>query len=761
MVFNRANKLDEDFGKSVRMWADENEPRPRPADLDLPLRDRSGPSATTLLDLFDSQITCRHLDLMARELRARNEGFYTIGSCGHEGNVVLGDLVRCTDPAFLHYRSGALFVQRGKQLPDQDTIRDILLGIVASTEDPIAGGRHKVFGSKPLWVPPQTSTIASHIPKAVGAAVALRRATRRGWSLPVPEDSIVLCNFGDASTNHASALAGFNAARWLSYQRLPVPIVFVCEDNEWGISVKTPPGWIQHSFSNRPGLTYFSANGCDVIEAYEVARQAVDFCRTQRMPVFLHLKVVRLLGHAGSDMELEYRSPQELEDTERRDPVQSTARVVLEHGLMSPDEVIRKYEAVRGVVQAAADEVVPLPKLTSAAAIIEPLAPYHPDQVGAEAVRPVSDDERKPAFEDVRALPEESIPRHLAVMINYGLRDMMTKYPHSLLFGEDVARKGGVYNVTAGLRNCFGPGRVFNTLLDETDILGMALGAGHLGILPIPEIQYLAYFHNACDQIRGEASSLQYFSKDQFRNPMVVRIASFAYQKGFGGHFHNDNTVAPLRDIPGVIIAVPARGDDAVGMLRTCFALAAIDGRVVLFLEPIALYMTKDLHEPKDGGWLSSYPSQGTAVGLGEGRVYNENASDLTIITFGNGVFLSLRAARQVEQQHGIKARVVDIRWLAPLNGAFICEQARATGRVVIVDETRRSGGMSEALFTALIEGGCQDIPMSRVAAVDSFIPLGPAALEVLPSEAQIAQAIVEMTSRGARTTDRESAHRS
>jgi 2-oxoisovalerate dehydrogenase E1 component len=736
--FNRAKKLDAQFSEYVSAWGEQHEPRSTRADA--ALRPRRILTGTTFLDLFESQLVSRHIDLIARVLRGRDQGFYTIGSCGHEGNVVLGNLVRSTDPAFLHYRSGALFIQRCKSIENTNVIRDVLLGMCASSEDPTSGGRHKVWGSKAAWVPPQTSTIASHIPKAVGAAVALRRAKRRGWSLEVPDDSIILCTFGDASTNHATALAGFNAARWLSYQRLPVPILFVCEDNTWGISVRTPPGWIQHSFANRPGLTYFNTSGRDLIDAYEVANQAVQFCREQRMPAFLHMDVVRLLGHAGSDMELEYRTPQELDETEQQDPLLQSAKLVLEHGLMSSDEVLDHYESIRRRVEIEADYAASRPQLTTPQQIMASLAPYSEDAVHAEATRPVPAADLQSAFEDTRALPHESPPRHLAVMINYGLREAMAKYPHSLLFGEDVARKGGVYHVTTGLSDCFGLGRVFNTLLDETDILGMALGAGLMGLLPIPEIQYLAYFHNACDQIRGEASSQQFFSNGQFKNPMVVRIASFAYQKGFGGHFHNDNSIAALRDIPGIVIAAPARGDDAVELLRTCMALAHVDGRVVVFLEPIALYMTKGLHDGKDNGWLSRFPEPGRAARLGEGRVYHGDAKDLTIISFCNGVHMSLRAARTLEQQHGIRARVVDLRWLKPLNGAFLCEQARASGRVLIVDESRRTGGVSEAIITELVEGGCQDVPIARVAAHDSFIPLGPAATVVLPTEDDIVQ---------------------
>src|SRR5690606_20246067 len=221
----------------------------------------------------------------------------------------------------------------------------------------------------------------------------------------------------------------------------------------------------------------------------------------------------------------------------------------------------------------------------------------------------------------------------LALQINRALFDLMVKYPEMTLFGEDVAQKGGVYTVTTGLMKQFRGSRIYNTLLDEHTILRLAQGAAYCGLLPFPEIQYLAYFHNAADQIRGEAASLQFFSNGQYANPMVMRIASLGYQKGFGGHFHNDNSFTALRDIPGLVIACPSRGDDAAMMLRTCAALARVDGRVVAFLEPIALYMTKDLHEPKDGEWLFPYPAPDRAIPLGEGRVYHPDATDLLIIT--------------------------------------------------------------------------------------------------------------------------------
>jgi 2-oxoisovalerate dehydrogenase E1 component len=365
---------------------------------------------------------------------------------------------------------------------------------------------------------------------------------------------------------------------------------------------------------------------------------------------------------------------------------------------------------------------------------MKPLAPYHPDKVTAEARRTAPHEKRVEAFGDESRLPEKLEPRHLAVQINSALHDLMAKHGEMMVFGEDVAQKGGVYYCTAGLWKKFKAARVFNTLLDEQTILGVAQGMSNMGMLPFPEIQYLAYFHNACDQIRGEACSLQFFSNDQYRNPMVIRIASLGYQKGFGGHFHNDNSITALRDIPSLILACPSRGDDAAAMLRTCAALAKVDGRVVAFLEPIALYMTKDLHAEGDGQWLFPYPPPDEAIPLGEPRVYFPEARDLVIITFGNGAHMSLRAAKRLRDQEGLRVRVVDLRWLAPLNVEAIAEHAREVGRVLVVDEGRRSGGISEAIFTAIIEGCDRPIKMRRVVGEDTYIPLGPAADTVLPS---------------------------
>jgi 2-oxoisovalerate dehydrogenase E1 component len=341
-------------------------------------------------------------------------------------------------------------------------------------------------------------------------------------------------------------------------------------------------------------------------------------------------------------------------------------------------------------------------------------------------------------------LPEQAGPMTLAQHINAALVDAMAARPEMLVFGEDVARKGGVYGVTRGLQQRFGPARVFDTLLDEQSILGFGLGLGVSGMLPVPEIQYLAYLHNAEDQLRGEAASLRFFSNGAYTNPLVVRIAGLAYQKGFGGHFHNDNAVGVLRDIPGLVVAVPSRPEDAGPMLRSCLTAAATQGQVSVYLEPIALYHERDLHEQNDRGWLGDYAPD-EEVPIGSARLHG-NGADLTMVTFGNGLRMSLRVARKLAAQ-GIGARVLDLRWLAPLPLNDIRLAAARTGRVLVVDETRHSGGVGEGVLSLLVESGYRG-RMARVASRDSFIPLGAAANLVLLGEDEIEAAARELVGR-------------
>ncbi len=722
----------------------------RVADEDLPIPAtpvslaEAGLSAAQLVELFESQILSRHLDNQSRKLQARGEGFYTIGSAGHEGNAAVAGALRLDDMAFLHYRDAAFLIQRSKKCPGQTPAYDLLLSFVASSDDPISGGRHKVLGSKALFIPPQTSTIASHLPKAVGTAYGIGLARRLGQPRALADDSLVMCSFGDASANHSTSQGAFNTAAWTAYQNVPLPLIFLCEDNGLGISTPTPEGWIHASFSNRPGLKYFHCNGLDLLDTYRVSREVGAWVRAQRRPAFLHMGCVRLFGHAGPDAQNLYLDETQIESMEAHDPLLYSAGQLLRLDILGADQILNIYTATEERVIRIAEEAIKRPKLVTAAQVAQSIVPTN--RPLSAVAKPAAAQRKKIFGDDLRIMRQ---PQHMARLLSWTLADLMLEHSGIVLAGEDIGPKGGVYTVTSKLSARFGRNRVINTLLDEQSILGLALGLAHNGLLPIPEIQFLAYLHNAEDQVRGEAATLSFFSQGQYTNPMIIRIAGLGYQKGFGGHFHNDNSLAVLRDIPGLVIACPSNGADAVEMLRECVRLAEEEQRVVVFLEPIALYMTRDLHAPRDGLWAGTYsaPDKAVPIRCGDIAVHGDG-SQMCIISYGNGYYLARQAEQILQRDHGMQIRIVDLRWLSPLPEAQILAAIEPCQRVLIVDECRRTGSQSEGLYALISEQAPGRPLLQRLTAEDCFIPLGRAATVTLPSRDKIVAAALELRGR-------------
>ena len=693
-----------------------------------------------LISLFETQVLSRHMDLKARFLKNEGKCFYTIGSSGHEGNAVFGNVFPYTDMAFLHYRSGPFFLERSKQLSGTTPIYDMALSFMASSEDPISGGRHKVLGSKALNIPPQTSTIASHLPKAVGAAFSIDRAKDLDISeRDLKADSIILCSFGDASANHATALSAFNTASWVSNSGGHVPIIFICEDNGTGISVPTNEHWIEQNFSNRPRLQYVQTDGLHLIDLMIKSRRVEHDCRIDRSPIFLHMKTVRLMGHAGSDVEVGYKSLQDIEATEFNDPLLHSARILIENNCLSSEEIIHLYEGIGDQVSHVFEAATLRPKLESAQDVMESITA---NQSSKKSPKQPTKKTRQNLFG--KEFNRMDQPYHMAKLINYTLSDIMLRYKNTVIFGEDVAQKGGVYHLTADLYKQFGVRRVFNSPLDETSIIGFGMGFGHNGFVPIPEIQFLAYLHNAEDQLRGEAATLPFFSDGQFTNPMVLRVPGLAYQKGFGGHFHNDNSLTIFRDIPGIILAVPSNGADASKMIRTAVREAHENGRIIVFVEPIALYMTKDLHEPKDGKWTFKYPVLDEEIPVGKFAEYGKGKV-LTLITYGNGLYLSLQAKKEIEKKLKKKIKIIDLRWLSEMNIPKLLNAIGTSNNILIVDECRRTGCHGEGLFAQLVSESKKPLNIKLHAAEDSFISIGVAATVTLPSKDSIIKNALEL----------------
>ncbi len=652
-----------------------------------PVRDGSRLSGERATALFDAQLTARHLDLAARWLLSFGEAYRSIGSAGHEGDAAVAAAVHATDPALLQPRSVAFLLARAAG--GSEVARDVLRGVVASAYDPGSGGRLAVPGSAAFNVVPSTIDPSAHLPRAFGLAAALTGGGRKGRD----PDAIVVASFCAGSVDDTALTAALTAAGRYDHHGVPLPLLLICEDD--GLA----GDWPQVSLSARPGLRYTTADGCDLAAAYDAATDAADWVREHRRPAVLQLSTVRLLTATA--------------DT-ARDPLLRTAALLVEAGLTTPDDVLARYDELGWQIRKLAEEVIAEPKLASGADIVAPLAPRRPLRV-ARAVADAASRATGPAAGARHAafagrLPEDAGPLTLAQTLDAALTDALVTQPGAVAVGSGD---------------------------DDVTTFGLALGAGLAAQLPIVEVGDV---RRVADQLGGEAATLLFRSAGAYRNPMVIRLPGLARDPaqpdtGPDGDGQGDDVVPVLSDVPGLVVAVPARPADAAALLRSCLASAAVDGSVCVLVEPVAGYHLRDLHESGDNGWLAPYaaPAKWAAghIPAGRARTYGVgSADDLTILTFGNGVRMSLRAAHGLALE-GYGSRVVDLRWLAPLPVADLVRESAATGRVLIVDETRRTGGVGETVLAALVDGGFVGA-VRRIAAADTFVPPGPAARHVL-----------------------------
>jgi 2-oxoisovalerate dehydrogenase E1 component len=693
-----------------------------------------------LIDLFEAQAASRWLDVAARRMRAAGQGGHTIASAGHEGNATVALALRSNDPALLHHRSNAFYLARTATAGLDDGILDLALGLAGRADRPATGGRSPGLAHPDVAILPQASTVAGHLPRALGLAWTIGRQARARSAerLKWPDDAVAVASFGDGSANHSTATGAVNSACWAARQGVPMPLLLVCEDNGLGVSMPTPPGWIRSLFGARDGLRYlFADTADDPLTVLETARQAVEIARAHRRPVLLHLACVRIGGHAGTDAEQAYRRADRIAADLAKDPLVTTMETLVRTGVLTGQEVADRLLDLRDRAASAVEEALRRPKLTTPDDVMAPLAPHRPAAVAILAARVPSPSRRAEAFGE--RPPELEGPLTLAESINRALLDAALVSPGLVILGRDVARLGGVYGVTRGLHKRLGPTRVTDTVLDEQTVLGLSLGAAVSGLLPVAEIRNLSDLHSTEGQLRNEAATLSFLSGGAYRNPLVIRVPGLPYHDGIGGAAAGDNALGALRDIPGLVIACPAHPSEAPGLLRTCLAAAEADGTVSVFLEPIALYDQRDMLKPGDDAWRAPYPAPplwgSFHAPVGRASVWGAG-SDLTLVSYGNGLRMSMRVAADLERE-GIDCRVVDLRWLAPLPIDDVFREANATGRLLIVDETRRTGGISESLVTGMLEAGF-DGRLVRVTARDSIVPVGDAADLVLISEKQI-----------------------
>jgi 2-oxoisovalerate dehydrogenase E1 component len=688
-----------------------------------------------LLDLYRIMLLSRRIDDKEIQLKRQNKIFFQISGAGHEG--VLAAASKVFRPAYdwfyTYYRDRALCLGLGMTATEQ------LLSAVGAADDPNSGGRQMPshWGHKDLNIVSASSPTGTQFLQAVGCAEAWLRMTQNEKIADRDQlmkgDEVVFCSTGDGTTSEGEFWEAMNSA-----SNLKLPVVFVVEDNKYAISVpvevNTAGGSISKLVTGFPNLYLEEVDGCDVLASYDALSRAVDHARQRKGPALVHAHVIRPYSHSLSDDEVQYRTPKERDEDAKKDPILRFPRYLVEQGIATSAEIDAIKAQVEEEVTVATDVALasPQPATDTIYRYV-----YSPD------VDPTS--EQFDTEDDPRFSGE---PTTMVDLLNACLKDEMTRDQRIVVFGEDVADasreeclpdvkgKGGVFKVTWGLQRAFGGHRVYNSPLAEANIVGRSIGLATRGMKPVVEIQFFDYIWPAYMQIRNELAVLRWRSNNAFAAPVVIRVTYGGYLKG-GSVYHSQTGAAVFTGVPGLRVVCPATALDANGLLRT--AIRCEDP--VLFLEHKHLYRQTYNKAPN--------PGPNFMIPLGKAKVVREG-TDVTVVTYGAVVQRAIVAAKELEEQQGIKTEVIDLRSLSPVDWETIYQSVRKTNKVIVAYEDSMSWGYGSEIAARIADEMFPylDAPVKRVASTDTFVAYAPELEDViLPQVEDVRSAIQTMHS--------------
>ncbi len=721
------------------------------ADRDKPLPEYSGLSANELHHIFDVMIKSRRILIEEKLLTRRGECYFFIGSSGKElVDACTGYFLRPNDPYFGYYRNKTFDIYRGIDIHQK------MLEAIGDPRSSSTAGMMQHAHSAHLKesILPQASPTGSHALEAAGTGDAITnqspiskisRFPGGRW----PHDAITYCCIGEGSSSEAEFARAvfysvFNKSR----------NIFAIYNCGWAISVSVeeqfPDGDPTTPFEGfkRFGLRIDHFDGTEIKETLQHLKKNVEYCRKGDGPVLSEIRIVREESHSGSDDQSFYMSIEEQKWHYTNDPILKTARLLIEDGILTADQVKDIYAKYDEEVSRISAEVVADRKLKTKEHILKLVNSYDFDRA-KKRWKTIVDSyhgDRKAdykKYQEIGArrtadLPEEQGSMTMRMAINNALFDIFTLTTDAIIFGEDVADfsgkmkhnleqqkklkgKGGVFLVTQGMQRAFGEKRVFNTPLDEAGILGRAVGHSYQGRLAMPEIQFLDYMSPAYQQLKDRIATLYQRSGGEEHADIVVRCTYGGYKQGAGSFWHSEANLGTFMNFPGLHIVIPSNSEDAVGLLRTAVSC----GDPVLFCEPVALYNRREW----DGVKIERpYPALDFMLPFGKAKIYNEENSDLAIISYGITLPMSLRAAELLAEK-GIKAKVVDLRTVKPLDIDTIRKVATECGRVLIISEDRFFGGAGPTISAAITSSdaiGYLDAPVGMITAIEARVAYGP-----------------------------------
>jgi 2-oxoisovalerate dehydrogenase E1 component len=606
------------------------------------------------------------------------------------------------DWACPYYRDQAFVLQFGT------SAEDIMLAALHRAVDPGSAARQMPghFGNTKLRIVAQSSPTGTQFLQAAGIALAAKK--EKG-------DEVVYVSSGEGATSEGEF---FEAVNWAAREGLPV--IFFIQDNKLAISVpvttQTAGGSVFEVTKGFKGLERFRCDGTNFLETYETMTKAVQRARSGEGPSLILADVVRLLAHSSSDDQRKYRDEDDLAYDRMRDPIPQMTRFLIEQGFIREQETVNMQDEVRKLVEAATEWAVSqtLPDPSTVHSHMYGEAHANPPKEFSEPQHPG----RNVVFVDA---------------VNHALHEEMEHNPMMVVFGEDIAdKKGGVFSATKGLSTKYGCDRVFNSPLAEASIIGVAIGMALKGWKPVPEIQFGDYIWPAFMQIRDEMAMIRYRSNNAWSCPVIVRVPVGGYIHG--GHYHSQSIEGFMAHIPGIRLAFPSNAADAKGLLK-----AAIRGDdPVIFLEHKGLYRQSYASGPEpDSAYVLPF-------GIAAAR---RRGNDITVITYGAMVQLSLEAARAMEA-NGVSVEVIDLRTLNPLDEEAIYRSVKKTGKAAVVHEDTLTGGFGGEIVSLIIRNCFEylDAPVLRVCALDTPVPYAPS-LEhaVLPSKEKILSVLTEL----------------